>query len=56
MSYNIRTGFNQLGLKNINKRQNITKKNLNKAIQLHNKSLSDLQKLAKLRRIKNMDN
>ena len=56
MSYNIRRKLNRLGLKNIGKRQNITKNDLNKAILLHNKSLSDLQKLAKLRRIKNIDN
>ena len=34
--------FNQLRLKNISKRQNITKNDLNKAILPHNKSLSDL--------------
>ena len=56
MSYNIRKRFNRLGLKNIGKRQNITKNDLNKPMLLHNKSLSDLQKLAKLRRIKNIDN
>ena len=56
MSYTIRRKLNRLGLKNIGKRQNITKNDLNKAILLHNKSLSDLQKLAKLRRIKNIDN
>ena len=56
MSYNIRRKFNRLGLKNIGKRQNITKNDLNKAILLHNKSLSDLRKLAKLCRIKNIDN
>ena len=55
-SYNIGRRFNRLGLKNIGKRQNITKSDLNNAIQLHNKSLRDLQKLAKLRRIKNSDN
>ena len=56
MSYNIHRRYNRLGLKNIGKRHNITKNDLNNAIQLHNKSLSDLQKLAKLRRIKNSDN
>ena len=56
MSYNIRKRFNRLGLKNIGKRQNITKNDLNKPMLLQNKSLSDLQKLAKLRRIKNIDN
>ena len=56
MSYNIRRRFNRLGLKNIGKRKNITKNDLNKAVLLHNKSLSDLRKLAKLRRIKNIDN
>ena len=56
MSYNIRRRFNRLGLKNIGKSKNITKNDLNKAILLHNKSLSDLRKLAKLRRIKNIDN
>ena len=55
MSYNIRRKLNRLGLKNIGKRQNITKNDLNKPMLLHNKSLSDLQKLAKLRRIKNID-
>ena len=56
MWYNIRRRFNPLRLKNIGKRQNITKSDLNKAIQLHNESLSDLQKRAKLGRIKNSDN
>ena len=56
MSYNIHRRYNRLGLKNIGKRHNITKSDLNNAIQLHNKSLSDLQKFAKLRRIKNSDN
>ena len=40
-SYNIGRRFNRLGLKNIGKRQNITKSDLNNAIQLHNKSLRD---------------
>ena len=56
VSYNIHRRYNRLGLKNIGKRHNITKSDLNNAIQLHNKSLSDLQKFAKLRRIKNSDN
>ena len=55
-SYRLRKKFKRLGLKKYLKKQNVTKSDLNNAIQLNNKSLSNLQKLARLRRIKNSDN
>ena len=54
-SLRIRKGFRDLGLNKLAKRQNLTRKDLHEAIRLNNKSLEDLWKLAKLRRIKNYD-
>ena len=53
VSYNICRRLNRLGSKKIGKRQNLTKSDLREATRLNNKSLSDLQKLARLRRIAN---
>ena len=51
----IRKGFRDSGLINTAKKQNLTNKDLHEATRLNNKSLEDLRKLAKLRRIKNYD-
>ena len=53
VSYNICRRLNRLGSKKIGKRQNLTKSDLREATRLNNKSLSDLQKLARLQRIAN---
>ena len=54
-SLRIHKGFRDLGLNKLAKRQNLTRKDLREAIRLNNKSVEDLRKLAKLRRIKNYD-
>ena len=54
-SQNIYKKFSQTTQRNIKKRTNPTKTDLSKAQTLHNKSLSDLQRLARLRRIKNYE-
>ena len=46
-SYNIRRKINKLNLKKIGKKQNITIKELHKLLNLHDKSLDDLKKIAK---------
>ena len=56
VSRNIYRTFSDLAQKSIDKSQNPSKSDLHKARTLKNKSLSDLKKLAKLRRIKNYDN
>ena len=52
-SYNIRI---KLCLNKLVKKQNITKNDLRKATELHNKLVDDLKKIARLRRIKNHGN
>ena len=52
-SHNIYKKFSRISRKIIDKRLNPTKSDLRKAQTLHNKSLSDLKRLARLRRIKN---
>ena len=52
---NIYKKFSRLAQKNIQKRPSPTKSDLRKAKTLYNKSLSDLQRLVRLRRIKNYD-
>ena len=54
-SHNIYKKFSQTAQKNIKKRINPTKSDLRKAQILHNKSLSDLRRLAYIRRIKNYE-
>ena len=53
--HNIYKKFSRLAQKNIHKRPSPTKSDLRKAKTLYNKSLSDLQRLVRLRRIKNYD-
>ena len=55
-SYNICIKFRKSGLNKYVKKQNLTESGLRNAIKLQKKSLDDLRKIAKLRRIKNYEN